>query len=297
MVSARIVGAMHRYILHNDSICAADEKLLAAGQVGFLNGWGVFSTIRIAKGVLFEYGRHFARMTKDSKLMKVPFPSDPNWLEERLLRLVERNGANDGTLRVAVVRNRGGLFEGPNLERDFDVVAFTTGLNDWGSGLKLGVAPQARHAATRFAGVKFTSWAINLTLYEEAHDNGFDEVVLLNERGEVSECTSANIFIANGNDVWTSPLNSGCLAGVTRDLLLTEVRVPGIQVGEKTLRLQDLEAADEVFVTSTTRDLLPVLSVDGLQIRHSGRAREALQAAFSRHIEDYVGAHAVVSKK
>src|SRR5829696_2485789 len=117
---------MHRYILHNDSICAADENLLAAGQVGFLNGWGVFSTIRVARGVLFEYERHFARMKKDSKLMKVPFPTDPTWLEERLLRLVERNEANDATLRVAVIRNRGGLFEGPNLERDFDVVAFTT---------------------------------------------------------------------------------------------------------------------------------------------------------------------------
>src|SRR3981081_2226962 len=104
---------MHRHILQHDAILSSDERSISAGQVGFLNGWGVFSTIRVAKGVLFEYGRHFARMTKDSKLMKVPFPSDPNWLEERLLRLVERNGANEATLRVAVIRNRGGLFEGP----------------------------------------------------------------------------------------------------------------------------------------------------------------------------------------
>jgi branched-chain amino acid aminotransferase len=290
------MGAMHRYILHNDSICAADERVLATGQVGFLNGWGVFSTIRVARGVLFEYERHFARMKRDAKLMRVPFPGDADGLEQRLLRLVERNEANDATLRLAVVRNRGGLFEGPNLASDFDLVAFTTGLNNWGTGVNLGVVPQARHAASRFAGVKFTSWAINLTLYEEAHDRGFDEVVLLNERGEVSECTSANIFMAKDGDVWTPPLDSGCLAGVTRDVLLSEIRVPGIHVGEKALTLSDLEAADEVFITSTTRDLLPVLSIEGIRVRREGRIREFLQAAFTQHIGDYVCAHAGVRR-
>jgi branched-chain amino acid aminotransferase len=285
---------MHRYILHNDSICNADERLLAVGQVGFLNGWGVFSTIRVAGGVLFEWERHFARMKRDAQLIRVPFSGDADWLEQRLLRLVERNEANDATLRVAVVRNRGGLFEGPNLATDFDVVAFTTGLNDWGSGVRLGVVPQARHAGSRFAGVKFTSWAMNLTMYEEAHDHGFDEVVLLNERDEVSECTSANIFIVKDGEVWTPPLDSGCLSGVTRDLLLNEIRVPGIRVGEKTLQLSDLEAADEVFITSTTRDLLSVTSVEGLHIRQQGKTRDALQAAFSHYIEDYVCAHASV---
>ena len=283
---------MHRYILHNDSICEASEKLISAGQVGFLNGWGVFSTIRVARGVLFEFERHFARMKRDAHLMRIPFPADLDWLEQRLLRLVERNEANHATLRVAVVRNRGGLFEGPDLERDFDVVAFTTGLNNWGKGVRLGLVPQARHAASRFAGVKFTSWSMNLAFQEEARDRGFDEMVLLNERGEVSECTSANIFIAKGSNVWTSPLDSGCLPGITRDLLLSEVQVPGIRVDEKTLTLSDLEAADEVFITSTTRDLLSVLSVEGIHIRRQGNCRDALQSAFSQHIEDYVCAHA-----
>ena len=283
---------MHRYILHNDSICEASQKLISAGQVGFLNGWGVFSTIRVARGVLFEFERHFARMKRDAHLMRIPFPADLDWLEQRLLRLVERNEANHATLRVAVVRNRGGLFEGPDLERDFDVVAFTTGLNNWGKGVRLGLVPQARHAASRFAGVKFTSWSMNLAFQEEARDRGFDEMVLLNERGEVSECTSANIFIAKGSNVWTSPLDSGCLPGITRDLLLSEVQVPGIRVDEKTLTLSDLEAADEVFITSTTRDLLSVLSVEGIHIRRQGNCRDALQSAFSQHIEDYVCAHA-----
>lgn len=294
MVSARIVIAMHGFILHNDAIRPADEKRIAAGQVGFMNGWGVFSTIRVAGGVLFEFERHFARMTRDAALMRVPFPTDPAWLEKRLLQLVERNEAANATLRVAVIRNRGGIFEGPNLERDFDVVAFTTGLTNWGQGVHLGVVPQARHAASRFAGVKFTSWSMNLTLYEEAHERGLDEVVLLNERGEVSECTSANIFISKRDDVWTPPLSSGCLAGITREVLLKGIRVPGIRVAEKALQLSDLEEADEVFITSTTRDLLAVVSVEGLQIKQEGHARSILQQAFTQYIDEYVCARAAM---
>ena len=94
--------------------------------------------------------------------------------------------------------------------------------------------------------------------YERAHEQGLDEVLLLNERGEVSECTSANIFVAQGDRVWTPPQSAGCLAGVTRGVLLEEVKVPGLEIGEKALFPQDLESADEVFITSTTRELLPV---------------------------------------
>src|SRR5439155_15722324 len=117
---------------------------------------------------------------------------------------------------------------------------------------------QARHAASVFAGTKILAWAMNLTWLEEAQSQGFDEVILLNERDEVAECTSANIFAAKGNEIWTPPLASGCLPGITRELLLAEVRAPEFHVAEKVLTPADLESADEVFITSTTRDLLPV---------------------------------------
>jgi branched-chain amino acid aminotransferase len=282
---------MHRFILHNDSILDASEPCLTPGQVGLLSGWGVFSTIRVAGGVLFAFERHFARMKRDAELLRVPFPQEASWVEERLLKLVEANQAPEATLRVVVVRNKGGLWQGP-VSRDFDIIALLAPLNDWGKGVKLGVAEQARHAMSRFAGTKVLSWAFNLTLYEEAHVNGFDEVVLLDENGHVSECTSANIFAAKAGQVWTPPLTSGCLPGVTRELLVTgEVRLPEFTVIERTLTLADLEAADEVFISSTTRDLLPVESVQGLHIRRDGRVCNALCEAFRAYIQRYVASH------
>jgi branched-chain amino acid aminotransferase len=180
------------------------------------------------------------------------------------------------------------LFEGPDLERDFDVIAFPTDLNPWGNSVRLAMKPNARYAANEFSGCKILSWSQNLTWYEEAHQQGLDEAVLLNERGEVSECTSANIFAAMGGEVYTPPLDSGCLPGVTRELLLDVVHAPGIKVMERELKPQDLERADQVFITSTTRDLLPAVFIEGLKIRNAGDVADRLVKALEDYRLDYV---------
>jgi branched-chain amino acid aminotransferase len=280
---------MHRFLLHNDDIKDTGQKDLSAGQVGLLNGWGVFSTLRIADGVLFAFERHWARMQRDARLMHVPFPEDAQLLKTRLFRLIEANAARNATLRVAVVRNRGGLFEAPNLDRDFDLIAFTTNLNHWGENARLTMKAHGRHAQCEFAGAKILSWSQNLTWYEQVHEQGFDEVVLLNERGEVSECTSANIFTITAKEVATPPLTSGCLAGITREVLLEQIHLPGVSLIEKKILPRDLEAADQIFITSSTRDLLPVSHVEGLKVNSSalGLVKD-LARAFEAYRESYV---------
>ncbi|MGA2326793.1 MAG: aminotransferase class IV [Bryobacteraceae bacterium] len=282
--------SMHRFVLHNDQIHEATESVLMPGQVGLLAGWGVFSTLRVVEGVPFAYERHWERMRRDARALRVPFATDPDYIRSRVLRLIQANGAANATLRVAVVRNGGGIWQGPG-DRDFDLIALTADMKDWGGGVKLSVHAQARHAACEFRGTKILSWALNLAMLEEAQEAGFDEVILLNERGEVSECTSANIFAAQGSQVWTPPLDSGCLPGVTRELLLEEVRVEGISTGERTLLPEDLERASEVFITSTTRGLLPVLSIEGRPVRQAGDIRRRLQEAFGRCVDAYVAQH------
>jgi len=251
----------------------------------------VFSTIRVVDGVLFAWERHWARLRHDAELLRVPFPEDPVQVRRSLLRLVQANAARSATLRVVVVRNRGGIWEGPGLDRGYDLIALTTNLKDWGEGANLGVVRQARHSASPLSGTKTLSWSMNLCWLEQAQARGLDEALLLNEHGKVSECTSANIFAARGNRVVTPPLSSGCLPGVTRDLLLHEIHVPGITVTEEDLTLEDLERADEVFVTSTTRNLLPVLSVEGIQVRCDGDVHLLLSSVFSSYVETYVAAH------
>lgn len=256
-----------------------------------MNGWGVFSTLRVYEGVLFAFERHYERMARDAGRLHVCFSISASQLRKALLSLVEANKAFNATLRIAMVRNKGGLFEGPQIARESDLVAFTADLSDWGESVKLTYVPNGRHAASPFAGTKITSWAQNLTWYEDAHERGFDEVILLNENGQVSECTSANVFAIQGDEVWTPPVgSSGCLPGITRAILLEEIQVPGFTFVERELMPSDLEESDQVFITSTTRDLLPVLEIDHEPLSQNRAALAKLQRAFSEYRERYVAA-------
>jgi branched-chain amino acid aminotransferase len=282
---------LHRFVLHNDRIGEASEPVLAPGQVGLLSGWGVFTTLRVADGVPFAFERHWARISRDAAKMHVPVPGDPEALRQRLLELVEANHAFNSTLRLVIVRNGGGMWAGPSNGRASDVIALTADSKEWGEGVKLGYVPHGRHAACEFATTKILSWAMNLTWVETAQQRGLDEVILLNEHGKVAECTSANIFASTGGQVWTPPVSSGCLPGITREVLLGEIHLPGIQINEKTLTPAELEGADEVFITSTTRNLLPVHEIEGKKIGRRDHTRRALAEAFGEYVDRYVAAH------
>ena len=123
-------------------------------------------------------------------------------------------------------------FRSPANRFDADLIAFTADLTNWGNGVHLNSSPTPPRCSP-FRGLKVTSWAQNLTWYEKAHQEGYDEVLLLNEHGHVSECTSANVFIVRGNEILTPPLaTSGCLPGVTRAILLEEIHVPDLTIRE-----------------------------------------------------------------
>lgn len=287
---------MHRFLLHNREIRDTNDRTLTAGQVGLLNGWGVFSTLRIKHGVLFAWERHWERMKRDAKLMHIPFPEDPREIEPHLLRLVEANQAFDATLRLSIIRNTGGLFESPGLDRPWDLIAFTKDLLQGSDGVKLTITPFGRYASHRFQSAKIASWSFNLTFLEEAQSRGFDETILLNERGEVSECTSANLFAVFGSDVVTPPLSSGCLPGITREILLEAIRVPGLVLGERTLAPADLEKADQIFLTSSIREVRSIAIVEGLSIRNQSLAAARLRDAFHQYQDAYVRRKVTVSQ-
>src|SRR5579884_1685141 len=158
---------MHRYMLHNDRLEEASAHVLSPGQVGLLSGWGVFSTMRVAEGVIFAFERHHERMKRDASKLRVPFPADAGWMHAQLLRLVQANEAWEATMRVCVVRNRGGFWEGPGNTTDQDLIAFTKELGGWPEQARLGLKAAARYAGSEFAGTKVLSWAHNLAWYEE----------------------------------------------------------------------------------------------------------------------------------
>ena len=282
---------MHGHVLYNSDVLPADSKILQAGQIGVLSGWGVFTTMRIAEGIPFAFERHWERMARDARTLHIDLSQDPDAVRRNLLRLIEANGADEATMRVCVFRSEGGFWAGPGSGSASDLVAMTNEVMRWAKSVTLDVAEQGRHAASPFAGTKTLSWSHNLTLVETAQQNGDDEVILLNERNEVSECTSANIFAAKGGTTYTPPLSSGPLPGVTRALMLDELDAPGAPVEEKVLSLDDFYEADEVFITSTTRELLPVSGIRGRRLRGGDGpwpVMETLRTALAAYMRRYV---------
>jgi branched-chain amino acid aminotransferase len=139
---------------------------------------------------------------------------------------------------------------------------------------------------------------MNVWSLHQAQQDGFDEVVMLNERGEVAECTAANIFCVRGDRVATPPLASGCLEGVTRSILMEIGATAGAPVEERTLLPEDLYVAEVVFISSTNRNLLGVSEINGRKIATApGLITQKLEKAFAAYVREYVDSHLAASEK
>jgi branched-chain amino acid aminotransferase len=280
---------IHRYICHNGLIVPIEQVRLSPGQAGLLNGWGLFTTMRVFRGEPFAFDRHWKRLQKDAARTRMPFPFDADKVRWSLRELIQRNGVEEGAARIYAIYNKVGFWQSAEDMPEVDLLLYTAGLPSYREPVRLTLCEQSRHAASPLAGVKVTSWIFNVWTLQGAQQRGFDEALLLNERGEVAECTAANVFCARGGRVFTPPLSSGCLEGVTRGILLDIAPSTGIEVEEKTLRPADLYSADEVFISSTNRSLLGVSEIDGHKLAGApGPITQRLEQVFTNHMIDYV---------
>ena len=288
----------HRHIFHNDRLLPVEKARLSPGQAGLISGWGIFTTMRIFHGEAFAYERHWRRLEKDAALIRLPMPYAAARVRVNLHEVIRANGVTEGSARVYLVYNNTGFWRGPEELPQVDLIICTAQLPDHREPVRLDLREHGRHAASPLAGVKTTSWLPNVWAVAEAQTAGFDEVVLLNERGEIAECTAANIFAVKKGKVYTPPLNSGCLEGVTRAILFEIAPEAGVAAVEQVLRPEDLYTADEVFITSTNRNLIGVGEIAGHKIASApGPVTRQLDQLFDAHIADYVSRRQATAAK
>lgn len=280
---------LHRFVFHNDRLQPMEEVRLSPGQAGLLSGWGLFTTLHIFEGEPFAYERHWKRLEKDAARTHCPFPFDVERVREHLREVIHANKVKEGCARIYVIYNQIGHWRSDEKMPKADLLVYSTDLPAYREPARLGLREHGRHAASPLAGVKVTSWLNNVWNLYEAQQEGLDEVVLLNERGEVAECTAANIFCVKGGRVQTPPLTSGCLEGVTRSVLLEIGPKAGVSCEEKTLRPEDLFSSEEVFISSTNRNLLGVGEIAGHRFTEApGPVTRKLDEAFNSYIKDYL---------
>jgi branched-chain amino acid aminotransferase len=279
---------IHPNVFHNDALLPIEKVRLSPGQAGLICGWGIFTTLRISRGEAFAYERHWRRLEKDATITRIPMPYTAAKVRVHLHEVIRANKVTEGSARIYLVYNTVGFWQSDEKYPQVDLIIYTAGLPEHRDTVRLAIREHGRHAASPLAGVKTISWLNNVWAIAEAAKEGFDEVVMLNERGEVTECTSANIFVVRGEKVLTPPLNSGCLEGVTRGILMEIAPEAGVSVLEQSLRPEDLHSADEVFISSTNRNLISAGEIAGTKLPAPGPVCERLNELFDAYVTDYV---------
>jgi len=281
---------IHPNVFHNDALLPIEKVRLSPGQAGLICGWGIFTTLRISRGEAFAYERHWRRLEKDAGITRLPMPYTAAKVRVNLHEVIRANQVTEGCARIYLVYNTVGVLakRRKNIRR-VDLIIYSAGLPEHREVVRLAMREHGRHAASPMAGRKKASPGSTMFgPFSEAVKEGSDEVVMLNERGEVAECTSANIFAVKNGKILTPPLNSGCLEGVTRGILMEIAPEAGVSVIEQALRPEDLYSADEVFISSTNRNLISVGEIAGNKIPTPGAVCERLNDLFDAYVAEYV---------
>jgi branched-chain amino acid aminotransferase len=252
---------MDRLIFHNDRMLPLSEARLSPGQVGLLMGWGVFSTLRVYRGRPFAFERHWARLMRDAQRLGIPIPYQQEAVERAAMELIQANGRPESMARVSFVKNHGGLWSEAPGRPEADLLIFTHQLVAWPATQRLMLETSGIFAGGHYAGTKMLSWVSHAAVLDKAHHEGYDDALLTNERGNLAECTSANVFLVRGGKILTPPLASGCLPGITREVLLEIAPKAGLVITEQEVQPAELASADEVFISSTTREVAPISEI------------------------------------
>ncbi len=279
---------IHPNVFHNEALLPIEKVRLSPGQAGLICGWGIFTTLRISRGEAFAYERHWRRLEKDATISRLPMTYTAAKVRVHLHEVIRANKVAEGCARVYLVYNTVGFWQSDETHPQVDLIIYSAGLPEHREIVRLALREHGRHAASPLSGVKSISWLNNVWAVAEAAKEGFDEVVMLNERGEVAECTSANIFAVKEGKILTPPLSSGCLEGVTRGILMEIAPEVGVSVVEQALRPEDLHSAEEVFISSTNRNLISVGEIAGNKIPAPGPVCERLNDLFDAYVTDYV---------
>ena len=221
---------------------------------GFTVGDGVFETCKVVDGQPFALSRHLRRLARSAAGLALPEP-DESVLRDGIAQLLSAE-PEAGRLRITYTGGPGPLGSERGDQGTTTVMAVSPG-GSWEPSTKVSVVPWIRNERSAVAGLKTTSYAENVVALAFARQRGASEAIFANSRGELCEGTGSNIFVVVDGELLTPPLSSGCLAGVTRELV---IEWSGAK--EVDLPLAVLDEAAEAFLTSSTRDVHPIQSID-----------------------------------
>lgn len=246
---------------------------------GLLVGDGVFETLTTFAGVPFAWTRHYQRLVRSAEGLGFTVPPDDELLAGTR-SAIEANGLDEARVRITITSGPGPLGSDRGDDGVTAIVSVSE-VTEWSPTTDVVVVPWPRNERGATAGLKTTSYAENARALAYAKERGGGEAIFLNTRGELCEGTGTNVYVVRDGRIETPPLSSGCLDGVTRQLLLELCADHDFEAVEASLPASALTDADEVFVSSSTRGAQPVAHVDGAAVPSApGPVTEKLMTAY-----------------
>ena len=255
---------MHRFCSLGFVVQEAETAAVGAISAATLYGKGVFTTIRIRRGEPFLWEKHWRRLSSDAEKVGIDISSVSEIrLQAALKELLAANQVTEARARITLFDSSGGgMWETGRLHLPPKILITTAPRRALPPTLRLTISPFSVNSGSPLAGIKSCNYLENLMAFNEANRRGFDEAIRPNEKGEIVSAAMANIFWFCGNELFTPPVSSGCIAGTTREYIVEKVGAV-----EANLRPEDLKNAERIFIASSGIGIAEVAEVDETRFR------------------------------
>lgn len=253
-------------------LVAREKAVVSVFDHGLLYGDGVFEGIRTYNKLIFRFKEHIDRLYKSADAIELKIPMTKSRLIEAVIKTLKANKLTDAYIRLVVTRGPGDLGLDPRKCSKATVFIITDKIKlypekYYRQGLAIVTAVTRRNYPKSLdPRIKSLNYLNNILAKIDAIKAGTDEAIMLTHDDYVAECTGDNIFIVKGGELITPPVNIGALEGITRDAIIRLARDMEIPFFERLLKMEDLYAADEVFLTGTAAELIPVVKIDERKI-------------------------------
>ena len=273
-----------RVVMIDGQVVPQERAVVSVYDRGFLYGDSVFEVLRTYGRAPFALDEHLARLFESARRVAIEMPVSREALRAEVVSSIEQAaGESDRVVRIQITRGVGPLGLDPTLARKPLRVILVEPIvlphaDDYRDGIGVILVRTERTTDhTAAAGAKVANYLVSLLALRDAYAQGAREAVIVDGHGRVLEGTTSNVFVVKDRTLLTPPESEGILPGITRMHLLHAATALAIPVRITTLTRGDLAAADEVFISSTVREVLPVVSLDGEAVG-SGRVGEVTRA-------------------
>ncbi len=263
---------MGRKVYLNGNLVDRENAKVSVFDHGLLYGDGVFEGIRSYNALVFKLKEHTDRLFDSAKAIELSIPMTKAEVIKAIVETLKANGLKDAYIRLVVSRGAGDLGLDPRKCKNPTIFIITDKIvlypkEFYENGLEIVTAKTRRNMrAALDPEIKSLNYLNNILAKIEAIKAGVEEAIMLNQDGDVAECTGDNIFMVKKGVLSTPPKEAGVLKGITRNAVLGLAKAEGIKTEEKKIKQKDLYSADECFLTGTAAEIIPVTKIDQKKI-------------------------------